>query len=125
MKYKGEIRMLVVLICACTVMLIPMSDVANAEYTKEDLLYTPDDTLSKYIEDNLPDGDYEMVDSKDAIICYNQMAGEDVISCVRGELAKEYGITQARYFIYAKDNSVGHFFRGSHHCRRKQALNCI
>lgn len=110
MKSKWLIRMLAVLICVCTLMLIPTSDVANAEYTKEDLLYTPDDTLSKYIEDNLPDGDYEMVDSKDAIICYNQMAGEDVISYVRGEFAKEYGITQARYFVYAKDNSVGHFF---------------
>ena len=46
MKFKGAIRMLMVLICASALMQISMSDEAHAGYVKEDILYTPDDTLS-------------------------------------------------------------------------------
>ena len=117
MKFKGVIRMLAVLICACTLMLIPMSDVTHAEYTKEDLLYFPDDTLSKYVEEHLPDGDYEMIDSGDAIISYSQMAGADNVSYVRGELAKEYGISEVKYYTYKNtmsSTSSCHFFFDIH-----------
>ncbi len=109
MKFKGLLRILAVLICVCTVMFLPMSDVAHAEYTETDLLYTPDNTLSKYIEEHLPDGDYEMIDSGDAIFSYSQMADGKMISYVMGELAKEYGITST-YYIYKNNMSVYQYF---------------
>lgn len=109
MKFKGAIRMLVVLICACALMQISMSDEAHAGYVKEDILYTPDETLLKYIEEYLPDGNYEMVDSGIATPSYCQMADGKMISYVMGELAKEYGITST-YYIYKNNMSMYQYF---------------
>ena len=118
MKFKGAIRMLMVLICACALMQISMSDEVHAGYVKEDILYTPDDTLSKYIEEHLPDGDkYEMIDSGNAIISYSQMAGNDKVSYVQGELAKQYGISEVKYYTYKNSMSStasSHFFFDIH-----------